>query len=287
MKSIHKTIAIVLFFAVMPWGQMQGQDSTDNETVIQHDTTEISWRKKKFVIISDDDGTRFKVQDNDEYDHRPRSRKNYSHVGFLAFDFGINNYYQDGNFGEDALTDPRLEVKTFRPFSHVALHFLPTTTSLIGRGTVNIQSALTIDYNNYYFVNDITLQPNQDVLTISDSSGNFELNKLFVRYAQIPLMLNFNTSPRREDGLSFSIGGYAGVMWKARTKQKSANGGKVKISDEFNLNQFRYGLTARLNFKWFRFYTNYNLSSLFANDEGPNTQTFSAGFILADFHSWD
>ena len=285
MKTIHKLVLIALLMTSMAPAFAQETDSTQRKEERSHrDTTEISWRKKTFVIISDDDGTRFKVEENKDY-RDGRKKRDYSHVGFMALDFGVNNYYQDGNFGKDALEDTRLELRNFRPFSHVGLHFLPTTASLIGRGAVNLQTAITVDYNNHYFVRDITLLPNRETLTIADSTGSFEVNKLFARYAQIPLMLNFNTSRRGNDGVSLSVGGYAGVLWKSRTRQKTDNGEKIRVTDDFNLNPFRYGLTARLNFKWFRFYANYNLSSLFHPDEGPNTQTFSAGFTLIDFYN--
>jgi hypothetical protein len=286
MKKIHKLMLMALLLAGLSPALAQDNDSTKKEPeMTKRDTTEISWRKKTFVIISDDDGTRFKVNDNNDYDRNKKKKRELSNVGFMALDFGVNNYFMDGNFGKDALEDPRLEVKPFRPLSHVGLHFLPTTASLIGRGAVNLQTAISIDYNNYYFVNDITLVPKQDMLTVADSTGSFEVNKLFARYAQIPLMLNFNTRPGSDDGVSLSVGGYAGVLWKARTKQKTDGGGKNHTTDDFNLNTFRYGLTARMTFKWFRFYANYNLSSLFDVDEGPNTQTFSAGFIVFDFQN--
>ena len=146
MKTIHKWMLTALLFAGISPAFAQDNDSTKRESETnRRDTTEISWRKKKFVIISDDDGTRFKVEDNK--DHRDdRKKRDYSHVGFMALDFGVNNYYSEGSFGKDALEDPRLEVRSFRPFSHVGLHFLPTTASLIGRGAVNLQTAISIDY---------------------------------------------------------------------------------------------------------------------------------------------
>ncbi|RMG55663.1 MAG: hypothetical protein D6722_27550, partial [Bacteroidetes bacterium] len=74
-----------------------------------------------------------------------------------------------------------------------------------------------------------------------------------------------------------------GILWAARTKQISEENGKVKRDGDFHLNPFRYGLMARVDFRWFDIYLNYNLSTLFTEGEGPETQTFVAGINLIDF----
>ena len=255
----------------------------------KNDTTTISWGKKKIIIVADEDGKHVRIgekgevlNNNDEDYRRKRRRKYYSRVGTFALDLGITNYYKDGEIGVDAAVED-LELETFRPGSHVALHFLPTTVSLFGRGAVNLKTAITIDYLNLYFVNDVQIQSDQDELTFTRTGVNYTKNKLMVRYAQIPLMLNFNTDPRSNRGVSVSVGGYAGVLWKARTKQKSDGAGKVKIEDNFNLNDFRYGLMARLDFRWFDFYVNYNISPLFEDGSSVDTQTVSLGLNLLNF----
>ncbi len=283
---------------------MAASDTTMSEElpsdeVEYQDTTTITFgRKNRIVIVSDDKGNNeVKLitrrgpeydeenwdQDGNEDDSDKRKNK-YSEVGFLAFDLGVTNYYNDGEWGVDA-ANPDLELKTFRPGSHVALHFLPTTVSLLGKGTVNLKTAITIDWNNYYFTEDVQLKQDQEALTFERTGVDYDKNKLMVRYAQIPLMLNINSDPRGDDGVNLSVGGYMGVLWGARTKQKSGEFGKQKIRDEFNLNNFRYGLTARLDIKWLDFYFNLNLSQLFDEDEdaGINAQTFNAGINVFDF----
>ena len=284
------------------------QEETPSEPESQeekNDTTVISWgRKGKMIIIKDSKGNRrysFESEpdndddDDDDYDDdnwvenddddgavRKRRSRYYSRVGVLAMDLGVANYYNDGNFGAEAANQD-LEVKSFRPASHVALHFLPTTVSLFGRGVVNLKTAITIDYTQFYFENDIKLIPKQDVLTWERTGINYDRNKLTARYAQIPLLLNFDTTPGSDRGVSLSVGGYAGVLWESHTKQKSEEEGKEKIRDDFNLNKFRYGLTARLDFRWFDFYFNMALSELFEEESGLGAQSFTAGLNIINF----
>ncbi|MDX2285755.1 MAG: outer membrane beta-barrel protein [Bacteroidia bacterium] len=262
------------------------------------DTTEVSWGKKKLVIITDSEGKRIEIRENGEdwdiesdgddydYDYEQKddvpSGRSRSEVSLLALDLGITNYYLDGNYGADA-TIPELELMPFRPGSHVALHLLPSRVSLIGRGVVNLKSAITIDWSNHYFVNDITLIDGQESVTFDTTGVEFRRNKLTTRYAQIPLLLNINTDPGGNDGVSISVGGYAGVLWNAHTRQVSDENGKVRVNGDFNVNPFRYGLTARVDFKWFDFYLNYHLSELFEEGQGPATQLFTAGINLINF----
>ena len=301
-----KTIYLVLMMTLgtSAWIQAQQPDpapevpetpespespETEPETSPKNDTTEISWgRNKKIIIVTDDEGKHVRIgeggrySENDEEYRKRRRRRYYSRVGTFAMDLGITNYFKDGEIGVDAAVED-LELESFRPGAHVALHFFPTTVSLFGRGAVNLKTAITIDYLNLYFVNDVQIQPDQDQLTFTRTGVNYSKNKLMVRYAQIPLMLNFNTDPRSDRGVSLSVGGYAGVLWKARTKQKSDGEGKVKIEDNFNLNDFRYGLTARLDFRWFDFYINYSLTPLFEDGSSVDTQAVSLGLNLLNF----
>ncbi|MEM6768389.1 MAG: outer membrane beta-barrel protein [Bacteroidota bacterium] len=272
------------------------------EEEISKDTTEIKWNEKKLVIISDDEETTIRIPKksneahtfsfgddddddddwDDDWDHYDWNWGNGGNVGFLAFDIGVTNYHDsEGTFGKDATLED-LELRVFRPGGHVALHFLPTTVPLIGRGAVSLKTALTVDFNNYYFTNDITLLPDQDSLTYSFTGEDFDRNKLFASYAQLPLMLHFDTRPGSSRGVQLSLGGYVGLLWGSRTKQKIGDD-KIKIKDDFNLNPVRYGLTGRLRLRWFRLYVNYNLSDLFEEGEGPVVQTFSAGLNIFEW----
>lgn len=260
------------------------------------DTTEIIWRNRKFVIIKDEEGKRLEIRDTEEganviapeddyqydYENKRTYHSNRSDIGLLGFDLGITNYFYQGAYGDNAIT-PELQVREFRPGSHVALHLLPTRVGVDRRGYVNLKTAITIDWANYYFTGDQTLNTTGEALSYDTTGISFSKNKLVSRYAQIPLMLNLDTDPGGNDGISISVGGYAGILWGARTKQVSEELGTVKVPGEFFLNPYRYGLMARVDFKWFDIYLHYNLSPMFEEEKGPDTRTFMAGLNLIDF----
>lgn len=319
MNATFPRLSSLMLLLVMSVSLLQAQtDSTFNDpaeevtaVVVKSDTTEIAWRDRKFVIISEDGVKRVEIievpngesdddeeedggwgeDDGDDFDPEYDSKEDvahksrgYSDVGLLGFDLGLMNYYSAAGFGADAITgSPDLEVRDFRVGSHVALHLFPTTVSLIGRGAVNLKTAVTIDWSNHYFKGDNVIVESGESYTFEDRNIDFEKNKLTVRYAQIPLLLNFNTTPRSDDGVSISVGGYAGILWNARSKQESVEEGVVKVDGDFGLSPFRYGLMGRIDFKWFDFYVMYNLTPMFEEGAATDAQTVMAGVNIVNF----
>lgn len=316
-QTIIKIASALTFMLLLAFGAQ----AQSGEKPVAPDTTEIKLKGTKVMIIKDEDGRKIEVQENeetgeaeviiddqggvssdyeelevydesedwDEFDYEPKESTNdnrKSSVELLGLDIGISNYLVNGNYGTEAISDPNLAVREFRPGAHVALHMFPTRVSLAGRGAINLKTAVTIDWTNYYFENDVTLTPEVErVSAVLDTLGtNFSVNKLTSRYVQIPLLLNINTDPGSKKGLSISVGGYAGFLWSGKTKQVTEeNRNKVKIRDDFNLNPVRYGLMARFDFRWLDVYFQYNLSEVFAENEGPSSQMFAAGLNVFHF----
>ena len=257
------------------------KDDQSREADSNDDWDYDSWNNRKDRDDDDDDHD-WGDWDDDDNDDRKKKRRKTSEVEAFAMDLGITNFYNGDVYGNDA-APANMAINTFRPGSHVALHFLPTTVSLVGRGVINLKTALTVDYANYYFENDITLVPGQDQLTLENSGVALDNNKLTTRYFQVPMLLNLNTKPWTDDGLSVSFGVYGGVLWKAHTKQESDELGTIKEVDDFNLNPVRYGLMARFDLKWMDLYATYNLTGMFDEGRGPGAQTFTVGVNLFDF----
>ncbi len=284
------------------------EEALEEGTSTKMDTTEIAWKDKKFVIISedgvkrveivelgedegdDDDGNDWDWDEEDfnpEYqtkEHVNHGSSGYSDVKLAGLDLGLLNFYSPDGFGTDAITaSPDLEVRDFRFGSHVALHLFPTTVSLIGRGAVNLQTAITIDWSNYYFKGNNIMVETEEGFEWQDTGVNYDKNKLTVRYAQIPLMLNVNSDPRGDDGVRISAGGYVGLLWNARTKLVSETNGTEKIDGDFGLTRVRYGLMGRIDFKWFDFYVMYNLTPMFEDSTPTDAQTVVAGVNIIHF----
>ena len=119
----------------------------------------------------------------------------------------------------------------------------------------------------------------------------FSKNKLTVSYINIPIMPHVVFS--KNSGVQMiGIGGYVGYRidsWTKSIEEKTEN--LNRVSSNFNLNQFRYGLRAEFAFKKLpNLFFNYDLSPLFEKNgdipERPNgADCKSAGECLRWFES--
>lgn len=146
---------------------------------------------------------------------------------------------------------------------------------------LNLIYAAGLEMNNYRFARNISYVPGYHTTIIRDSV-EFSKNKLFVQYLTIPVMLNYTSNPARP-GRSFkmSLGVSGGYLLKARTKQVSEERGKMRRSDDFNLNKWRFGLTGELGYGPVKLYGNFALTPL--HESGLQQYPFSVGFRLNGF----
>ena len=153
-----------------------------------------------------------------------------------------------------------------------------------GTSHLGILSGLGLEFSNYFFDNDITIiegTPDYiEVVTLTDVSKS----KLSTTYIRVPLILEGqfpNTSRSRR--VFISAGVVAGLKLGSHTKVISkADGGKNKDKnrDDFNLNPFRYGITARLGLGNMSVFGDYYFTTLFVDEKGPELHPFSVGLAF-------
>jgi hypothetical protein len=131
-----------------------------------------------------------------------------------------------------------------------------------------------------------------DTLNQIDNSASFRTKKssLAMNYLDVPIELRFNANPE-DPARSFkvAIGGRAGYLLNAHTKIKYKEDGeskKLKNTQNYNLNRFRYTVYMKIYIGNFGFFGYYNLNPLFKEDKGPNktqAQTYTVGITLSSF----
>jgi hypothetical protein len=119
-------------------------------------------------------------------------------------------------------------------------------------------------------------------------------SQLITNIVEVPIEFCFRSNPD-DPARSFraSIGGRFGYMFDSFTKVKYREEGetkKIKDKQNYNLNAFRYGVTAKVGFGAFNLFGYYNLNSLFESGKGPGYKgtvtdfnTFTVGVSLAAF----
>lgn len=201
---------------------------------------------------------------------------------FMLLELGLNGYVNNAG----GLTAPvgysDLELNQSRSIN-VNLHLFRQRVNLI-QHHVNLMYGLGFEFNDYMFANDVTLQAQAPELTFLNIEEPLKKTKLATTFLNLPVMLNFETNPEElKRSFRLSAGGYAGVLVGARTKYKTTNNKKVKERDDFNLNNFRYGVTGSIGYGWFNLYANYALSEMFADNQGPALNPWNVGIVLIGF----
>ena len=156
--------------------------------------------------------------------------------------------------------------------------------------------AIGFSFERFKLTNNYTLSPIKEVdgsYSLIDANtlypGTYK-SMIVADYFEAPIGLRFDTSP--EDmarSFNITIGARGGLLLDAFTKMKFNQDGERKIiKDKQNhgLNPYRYALFARIGVAGFHFFTYFNVSPLFAKNQGPQlTQmnTMTVGISINGF----
>ena len=138
-------------------------------------------------------------------------------------------------------------------------------------------------------------------MVVEDTAGNSQLlpfgdlypgksykrNKISFTYVDIPLEFRLRTKKEIRAALGFKLG----FLIDSHTKYKgddfldTENPGElfIKMKDVPNIENFRYGVTARFGWKFINLTGFYSLTGLFKKDQGPELYPISVGISLMPF----
>src|SRR6185369_13612871 len=125
------------------------------------------------------------------------------------------------NYGSSAIQDPTngfapgLDEDDFKlrssKSSNVNIWFFMQRLNMI-KGVVNLKYGLGLETNNYRFKEPIKFNTQPHTYVTLDNSTNYKKNKLAADYITVPMMLNFNFTPKRNKGFGFSAGASFGYL---------------------------------------------------------------------------
>jgi|GEM_PF-762903 len=167
------------------------------------------------------------------------------------------------------------------------LHIMNQRINL-SRHKTNLIYGFGLEFDSYGLSYPVTLQPSSPLVEFSlpeENKLSFKKNKLRVTYLHIPVMLNFETNPsKKSKSYHFNAGVYGNVLLKAKTVQKT-NEYKSKVKDQFNLNNFQYGLLAQAGYGPITFYGTYGLNEFFKpeKDNGYTLIPITFGIKIIPF----
>ena len=154
----------------------------------------------------------------------------------------------------------------------------------------------------YKFVNNYFLDNSNGTVTMLPAAnfplgnvGSLKKSQLITNYFDVPVEFRFSTQPEDPSkGFKVSVGGRVGYLFDSFTKIKYSEDGetkKLKDYESFNLNKFRYSLSAKIGIGNFAIFGYYNLSTLFKDGQDPGSgnsatthmKNFTIGISLSSF----
>jgi len=126
------------------------------------------------------------------------------------------------------------------------------------------------------------LTPYPDYL--NQKNINYKKNKLQLTYLDIPAEIRYKS----EGGFRLALGIKAGYLLGAHTKFKGDDpatgiGTKIKQSKIANLEQWRFGPTFQIGYKYINFTAFYSLTTVFDKTKAPDIYPISLGIALRPF----
>ncbi|MBX2964084.1 MAG: outer membrane beta-barrel protein [Cyclobacteriaceae bacterium] len=228
-------------------------------------------------------------QSTDEPRNEPRKGRPDIPGTFLV-DFGFNiPFGKNGNFNTNF-------------WGSRTLNLYYQGEKRLGSSKLSVLPGIGLGLERYRFSNDATLQYKAgpgglfDSLIFVPAESRFiepnRINKsqLIMNNLDILLDLRFTANPNDPNrSLKVSVGLKGGFVYDSFTKIKyreNSETKKIKDKQDWNLNQFRYGVTFRVGIGNFNAFAYYNLSPIFQVDgapKGTELNTFTTGISLAAF----
>jgi hypothetical protein len=267
---------------------MAQTDSTKNE---QGDTIRIGGMT---IIRKPGDRT------NNDNDRGPRFRgRKYSKPSAVSTNWGIIDL-GFSNYDDETVYGPGTAADAYAPGSNSSWFALRNGKSRnvniwifmqrirLGTNAVNLKYGFGLELNNYHYKQNIRYNdnppatPNPPIVSLDNTVGrNYTKNKLAANYLTVPMMLNFNFTPNRNNPFGFSVGASAGWLYGSHNKTKTSDEGKEKARDDFDLRQFKISYIAELNLGEIKFYGSLATQSMYKR--GLDMTPYTIGIRISSF----
>jgi Outer membrane protein beta-barrel domain len=209
--------------------------------------------------------------------------------GHLIFDLGLNSWSKTP-VGAD------MNLWKSKDLNITYLFDLP-----LGDGGFTFTPGVGISLEKFAFDNNTTLTSTitnsgartidvAQLETIYINAKSFERSKLATNYIDVPLEFRwYARGTNYGQGFRAAIGGKVGMLYSSYTKVKMEDEARdpkmVKDRQDYGVNQFRYGILARIGWGGIGMFSYFELSNKFDNPPpgGENTKTISFGISLTGF----
>ena len=266
MKVLLLITALICAAAGSLFAQNTKTDSLNTDTTNNHPAS-WSWS-------NDQDG-------DSTYHHHHHYRNNSGFsigLTFSRFDLGLTTLVDNGSFTLSKQND-FLRYRSWKS-SNVGFDVFQFGYRVSDAFKVYISGGF--DWTLIRLRENITILPNQLVLTYRRDSIQYSKNRFGSSYLRIPLSFDFRThEDSRGNRAHFVIGPIAGILLNGRVKQISEENGKQKIDDDYHFAKVRYGGFLRMGYAGWGVFAKYYTNDMFENSpDQKGLRNFSFGLTF-------
>jgi hypothetical protein len=189
-------------------------------------------------------------------------------IDFLDFDFGVNLLNMGNSISEQMQKD--LGLKTWGSWSYT-FTFFPTKIFL-GSQNLMLMTGLSWRIGQLEFKEKIDFEPNKTLVYVKDE--NLKKTQFMIHHLQIPLSIYWKSKRIKGLGdLGLGIGTYAGILLSEELETETANPDRdIETNEDFGFEDFRYGLSARVDIGALKLFANMDLNNLWKDNDIKNIE---------------
>lgn len=197
---------------------------------------------------------------------------------FSRLDLGLTTLIDNGSF----TLSPQNQFLRYRSWKSSNVGFDVIQFGYRFSSSFKIYVSGGFDWTLFRLRDNITILPNQPVLTYRVDDIDYSKNRFSSSYLRIPLSFDFRTKEDKNGkSAHFVFGPDGGFLLNGRVKQISAENGKQKIDDTYHFASFRYGAFARVGYGAWGLFAKYYMNDMFENSpEQKGLKNFSFGISL-------
>ena len=273
MKSLLCTAILALTFTGL---YAQTTDSTKTDTAKTKTGTSVT-------IGYGEDASHFNINKNRKGD-TSETRKDHTYPKFslgitlARLDLGLATLVDNGSF----TLSPQNQFLRYRSWKTSNVGFDVLQMGVRFSNAFKIYLAGGFDWTLIRLRDNITILPNQPVLTYRQDNIAYDKNRFSASYLRIPLMFEFRTN-EDNDGKRFHIviGPEGAFLLQGKVKQISPEFGKQKFYDGYHYTTFRYGAVARVGYGAWGIFAKDYFSDMFENSPAQKgLKEFAFGIML-------
>jgi hypothetical protein len=249
------------------------------------DETRITFGKKEYRIVDDNEGVRvYKKDKRDGGDKEFYKRKHNRFRGHLGgFELGFNGFLTDYWSTSLAPEDNYFDLNTSKSW---VLNFLFPSINIPVTRHLGFVSTIGLNFSTYRFDGNNSIKK-YDYGVIGplypDPGISFTKSKLESTYLTLPLLLEGQIPlSGHRNTINVGAGAIGALKLCSKTKFTSDDGKKsrTRTKDDFSMNVLRWGATARVGYDHIQVYGTTYFTQLFEKGKGPELYPYEVGIAF-------